>query len=227
MEKDGRPMPTDRSAATPSPQPLLKRVVNALKVAVVPPVGYQIIHMLRRTMTWRIEGAEHVDRLFREEKRVILAFWHAQQLMMPLALPGLEAHVLISQHRDGELIRRIVARFGLDAVRGSSTRGGAEAFRQLIRLGRSGGNLVLTPDGPKGPRQVAKVGVVQLARATGLPIIPMAFGCSKKNSSRAGIGSSCPTRSHGASFCWGRRSACRLTPQQTTWSVSAGSWKTR
>ena len=180
MEKDGRPMPTDRSAATPSLQPLLKRVVNALKVAVVPPVGYQIIHMLRRTMTWRIEGAEHVDRLFREEKRVILAFWHAQQLMMPLALPGLEAHVLISQHRDGELIRRIVARFGLDAVRGSSTRGGAEAFRQLIRLGRSGGNLVLTPDGPKGPRQVAKVGVVQLARATGLPIIPMAFGCSKK-----------------------------------------------
>ena len=193
----------------------------------VPPVGYQIIHMLRRTMTWRIEGAEHVDRLFREEKRVILAFWHAQQLMMPLALPGLEAHVLISQHRDGELIRRIVARFGLDAVRGSSTRGGAEAFRQLIRLGRSGGNLVLTPDGPKGPRQVVKVGVVQLARATGLPIIPMAFGCSKKNSSRAGTGSSCPIRSRGASFSWGRRSACRPTPRPTTLSVSAGSWKTR
>ena len=220
-------MTTDRSAAAPQTQPLLKRVVNALKVAVVPPVGYQIIQMLRRTMTWRTEGSEHVNRLFAEEKRVILAFWHAQQLMMPLAIPGLEAHVLISQHRDGELIRRIVARFGLDAVRGSSTRGGAEAFRQLIRLGRPGGNLVLTPDGPKGPRQVAKVGVVQLARATGLPIIPMAFGCSKKNSSRAGTGSSCPIRSRGASFSWGRRSACRPTPRPTTLSVSAGSWKTR
>jgi len=220
-------MTTDRSAAALQPQPLLKRVVNALKVAVVPPVGYQIIQMLRRTMTWRTEGSEHVNRLFAEEKRVILAFWHAQQLMMPLAIPGLEAHVLISQHRDGELIRRIVARFGLDAVRGSSTRGGAEAFRQLIRLGRSGGNLVLTPDGPKGPRQVVKVGVVQLARATGLPIIPMAFGCSKKNSSRAGTGSSCPIRSRGASFSWGRRSACRPTPRPTTLSVSAGSWKTR
>ncbi|HQX22007.1 MAG TPA: lysophospholipid acyltransferase family protein [Nitrospira sp.] len=220
-------MTTDRSAAAPQPQPLLKRVVNALKVAVVPPVGYQIIQMLRRTMTWRTEGSEHVNRLFAEEKRVILAFWHAQQLMMPLAIPGLEAHVLISQHRDGELIRRIVARFGLDAVRGSSTRGGAEAFRQLIRLGRSGGNLVLTPDGPKGPRQVAKVGVVQLARATGLPIIPMAFGCSKKNSSRAGTGSSCPIRSRGASFSWGRRSACRPTPRPTTLSVSAASWKRR
>ncbi len=220
-------MTTDRSAAAPQPQPLLKRVVNALKVAVVPPIGYRIIQMLRRTMTWRTEGSEHVNRLFAEEKRVILAFWHAQQLMMPLAIPGLEAHVLISQHRDGELIRRIVARFGLDAVRGSSTRGGAEAFRQLIRLGRSGGNLVLTPDGPKGPRQVVKVGVVQLARATGLPIIPMAFGCSKKNSSRAGTGSSCPIRSRGASFSWGRRSACRPTPRPTTLSVSAGSWKTR
>ena len=220
-------MTTDRSAAAPQPQPLLKRVVNALKVAVVPPVGYQIIQMLRRTMTWRTEGSEHVNRLFAEEKRVILAFWHAQQLMMPLAIPGLEAHVLISQHRDGELIRRIVARFGLDAVRGSSTRGGAEAFRQLIRLGRSGGNLVLTPDGPKGPRQVAKVGVVQLARATGLPIIPMAFGRSKKNSSRAGTGSLCPIRSRGASFSWGRRSACRPTPRPTTLSMSAGSWKRR
>ena len=220
-------MTTDRSAPAPQPQPLQKRIVNALKVAVVPPVGYQIIQMLRRTMTWRTEGSEHVNRLFAEEKRVILAFWHAQQLMMPLAIPGLEAHVLISQHRDGELIRRIVARFGLDAVRGSSTRGGAEAFRQLIRLGRSGGNLVLTPDGPKGPRQVAKVGVVQLARATGLPIIPMAFGCSKKNSSRAGTGSSCPIRSRGACFFWGRRSACRPTPRPTTLSVSAGSWKRR
>ena len=82
-------MTTDRSAPAPQPQPLQKRIVNALKVAVVPPVGYQIIQMLRRTMTWRTEGSEHVNRLFAEEKRVILAFWHAQQLMMPLAIPGL------------------------------------------------------------------------------------------------------------------------------------------
>ena len=193
----------------------------------VPPVGYQIIQMLRRTMTWRTEGSEHVNRLFAEEKRVILAFWHAQQLMMPLAIPGLEAHVLISQHRDGELIRRIVARFGLDAVRGSSTRGGAEAFRQLIRLGRSGGNLVLTPDGPKGPRQVVKVGVVQLARATGLPIIPMAFGCSKKNSSRAGIGSWSRIPGPQGSPHGALPPGAPPTPRPTTLSVSAGSWKTR
>jgi lysophospholipid acyltransferase (LPLAT)-like uncharacterized protein len=204
---------------------MLQQAANALKVAVVPPVGYHIIRLLGRTMTLHIEGAEQLTRRFAQGQRVILAFWHAQQLMMPLGFPGLEAHVLISQHRDGELIRRIVARFGLDAVRGSSTRGGADAFRKLIRLGRSGYNLVLTPDGPKGPRQIAKVGVVQLARATGLPIVPMAFGCSKKNSSRAGTGSSCPIRSREAAFSTGRRSPFRLTRPLTTWSATAGSWK--
>ncbi len=220
--------PAQTPAATPAPKPsLLKRATNAVKVAVVPPVGYHVIRLLSRTMTLRVEGAEHLSERFAEGKRVILAFWHAQQLMMPLAFPGLEAHVLISQHRDGELIRRIVARFGLDAVRGSSTRGGAEAFRKLIRLGRSGYNLVLTPDGPKGPRHTAKVGVVQLARATGLPIVPMAFGCSKKNSSRVGIASSCPIRSRGALSGSDRRSSFRPTRPLTTWSAIAGSWKRR
>ena len=217
---------TNRSPAAPQPkQALTKRLTNALKLAVVPPVGYAVIRLLQRTMGWRTEGREHVSRIFAQGQQAILAFWHAQQLMMPLAIPGLKAHILISQHRDGELICRIVARFGLDAVRGSSTRGGAEAFRRLVRLGRSGGNLVLTPDGPKGPRQVAKVGVVQLARATGLPIVPMAFGCSKKNSSRAGTGSSCPIHSRRGSSSLGHRLQCRRMHPLRTWSACAGSWK--
>ncbi|MGH7220344.1 MAG: lysophospholipid acyltransferase family protein, partial [Nitrospiraceae bacterium] len=146
-------------------------------------------------------GHEHVDALYRQGQHIIIAFWHAQQLMAPMGYRGTEANVLISQHQDGEIIARIIARFGLWAVRGSSTRGGAFALRELIRLGRSGADLVVTPDGPKGPRQVAKLGVVQLAKATGLPIVPVAFSCSKKNSLRAGIGSW--SRIHGpeASIC--------------------------
>ncbi len=218
-------MTNDPSATPPQPA-LMKRVTNALKVAVVPPVGYQVIRLLGRTMTLRIEGLEELSRNMAQGQRVILAFWHAQQLMMPLGFPGLEAHVLISQHRDGEMIRRIVARFGLDAVRGSSTRGGAEALRKLIRLGRSGYNLVLTPDGPKGPRQIAKIGVVQLARATALPIVPMAFGCSKKNSLRAGTASSCRIPSREPASTTGLPSAFHPTRPLTTWSGIAGSWKT-
>lgn len=139
-------------------------------------------------MRCETRGHEAVDALYREGRHIILAFWHAQQLMIPIGYRGTGSHVLISQHGDGEIIARIIARFGHDTVRGSSTRGGAGALRALIKLGRSGRDVVVTPDGPKGPRHVVKLGVIQLAKATGLPIVPLAFACSKKNSLRAGTG---------------------------------------
>ena len=162
----------------------------------------------------RIEtrGHEAVDALYREGRHIILAFWHAQQLMIPTGYRGTGSHVLISQHGDGEIIARIIARFGHDAVRGSSTRGGAGALRTLIKLGRSGRDVVVTPDGPKGPRQVAKLGVVQLAKATGLPIVPLAFACSKKNSSRAGIASWSRIHLPEACFSTGNLSGSRVKP---------------
>ncbi|MFO0772246.1 MAG: lysophospholipid acyltransferase family protein [Nitrospiraceae bacterium] len=203
---------------------LMKPVITRLKFALVPPFGYGVIRSLHASMRWRVEGAEHVDGLLRQGKRMIITFWHAQQLMMPYAYRGSEAHVLISRHGDGELICRIIARFGLQAVRGSSTRGGTEALRELIRLGRSGVDLVITPDGPKGPRQVAKLGVIQLAKATGLPIVPLAFGCSKKNSLRAGTVSSCPIRSRKESFFGGSPSRCRATRRLRKWSACVRSW---
>ncbi|MBY0246122.1 MAG: lysophospholipid acyltransferase family protein [Nitrospiraceae bacterium] len=165
---------------------LKKRVVQWVKCSLLPPVAASVIRGVAQSMRCETHGHEAVDALYREGRHIILAFWHAQQLMIPIGYRGAGSHVLISQHGDGEIIARIIARFGHQAVRGSSTRGGAGALRALIRLGRSGQDVVVTPDGPKGPRHVAKLGVIQLAKATGLPIVPLAFACSKKNSSRAG-----------------------------------------
>jgi lysophospholipid acyltransferase (LPLAT)-like uncharacterized protein len=158
----------------------MKRVEKWLKLSVFPTIGASVIRGLGRSMRIETKGQESIDALYQDGKRVIIAFWHARQLMMPLTYRGTQAHILISQHQDGEIIARIVERFGFKAVRGSSTRGGVEALRELIRLGRSGVDLVVTPDGPKGPAQVAKMGVIQLAWASGLPIVPLTFGCSKK-----------------------------------------------
>ena len=155
-------------------------MLNWLKLNVLPPIGAGIIRLLGWTMRVRTEGADQVDALYQQGHHLIIAFWHGQQLMMPLTYRGTGAHILISQHRDGELIHRIVSRFGFRSVRGSTTRGGASALRDLIRLGRTGADLVVTPDGPKGPRHVAQMGVVQLAQVTGLPIVPLTFSCSKK-----------------------------------------------
>ena len=167
----------------------LKRVECWAKLAVLPPAGAAVIRALGRSMRIETRGHEHVDRLYRKGKRFIIAFWHARQLMMPLSYRGTLAHILISQRQDGEIIARIVERFGLRAVRGSSTRGGVPALRELIRLGRSGVDLVVTPDGPKGPPQVAKLGVIQLGRAVRAADYSAGVRLLKKNFSRVGIAS--------------------------------------
>jgi lysophospholipid acyltransferase (LPLAT)-like uncharacterized protein len=188
--------------------PRLKRFEAWLKLSLFPPIGAAIIRALGGSMRIESRGQEQVDALYSDGKNIILAFWHAQQLMIPFGYRGPGSHVLISQHQDGEIIARIIASFGHRAVRGSSTRGGAAALRELIRLGRSGKDVVVTPDGPKGPAQMAKMGVIQLARASGLPIVPLAFGCSKKNTSRAGIASWFLSHAPMASFFGALRSMC-------------------
>jgi lysophospholipid acyltransferase (LPLAT)-like uncharacterized protein len=77
--------------------------------------------------------------------------------------------VLISQHRDGELIARIAERLGYATGRGSSTRGGEEGARDMLRLAEEGRVLAITPDGPRGPAEKVKPGLVFLASRTGLP----------------------------------------------------------
>lgn len=192
-----------------------------VKFSVLPPVGASLIRGIAGSMRLETRGHQAVDALYQEGHHIILTFWHSQQLMIPLGYRGTGSHVLISQHGDGEIIARIIARFGHDTVRGSSTRGGAGAMRALIKLGRSGHDLVVTPDGPKGPRQVAKIGVVQLAKATGLPIVPLAFACSKKNSSRVGIDSWSRIHSPTVHIAGARPSGCREKPMTPCWKRHA------
>jgi lysophospholipid acyltransferase (LPLAT)-like uncharacterized protein len=202
-----------------------KRVQQWVKCSLLPPVAAALIRAVARSMRYETRGHEAVDAVYREGRHIILAFWHAQQLMIPIGYRGTGSHVLISQHGDGEIIARIIARFGHDAVRGSSTRGGAGALRALIKLGRSGRDVVVTPDGPKGPRHVVKLGVIQLAKATGLPIVPLAFACSKKNSSRAGTGTWSRTRSPGAYSSTEIRSGFRV--RRITWRSKRPAWNWR
>lgn len=191
-----------------------KRAVRWAVCSLLPPIAAVLIRVLFATMRCETRGHEAVDALYREGRHIVLAFWHAQQLMIPMGYRGKGSHVLISQHGDGEIIARIIARFGHQAVRGSSTRGGASALRTLIKVGRAGHDVVVTPDGPRGPRQVAKLGVIQLAKATGLPIIPLAFACSKKNSSRVGIDTW--SRIHSQKGCFSMESLSGFPRRRTT-----------
>jgi lysophospholipid acyltransferase (LPLAT)-like uncharacterized protein len=117
--------------------------------------------------------------LWQNNETVIIAFWHDQLLLMVQGYRGPGAKILISASKDGELIARTMHHFGQGAVRGSSNRGGRQAFKALLELAREPVDLVITPDGPKGPRHEVKEGVVQLARISGRPVIPMAFAASR------------------------------------------------
>jgi lysophospholipid acyltransferase (LPLAT)-like uncharacterized protein len=177
---------------------------------VVPGLAAVFIRGLHRTLRIRHTGSESVERLRSEGRRFILAFWHAHLLMMVYARYPLPVVAMISRHRDGELIARTVEKFGASAARGSTTRGGGAALREMIRNAR-GSTLATTPGVPKGPRRVAQRGVVQVAQATGNPIIPIAFIAQKKNSSARGIVSRFHFHSVAHSFSTAKLSKCRAS----------------
>jgi len=176
-------------------------MVNWLKLSVLPVVAAWGIRLLGKTMDVSTVGGGAVDTLSRQGTPIIIAFWHGRQLMMPLAYRGTSGSILISQHRDGEIIARIMKYFGFDAIRGSSTRGGFQAIRQLLKVARQGQDVIVTPDGPRGPACQVQAGVIYLAKVTGFPIVPLTFAYSKKKSFQAGTGFRFLTLEEKGSMC--------------------------
>lgn len=158
---------------------MLKKVLDKILLAVVPFLGAGLIRFLYGSLRIDTVGAEHPQAFWDRGGQVILSFWHDQLLLMACGYHGPGAKILISASKDGELIARTMAYFGQDAVRGSSSRGGRAAFRHLLGLAKEPFDLVITPDGPRGPRHEVKEGVVQLARLSGRPVVPMAFAASR------------------------------------------------
>ncbi len=163
------------------------------------------IRALHATLRVRHVHVENIEKT----PQYIVAFWHAHLLLMLHSRYRRPITVMISQSKDGEYIARVFDWYGVDSARGSSTRGGSAALRDLIRAAREGKNIVFTPDGPKGPARIAKDGVVYAAQATGLPVVPIAFAAKKKSCSVRGTAWSSRTRSHAPSSCTASRSSCR------------------
>jgi lysophospholipid acyltransferase (LPLAT)-like uncharacterized protein len=150
-------------------------------LTLAPVVAATAVRVLGVTLRLSVIGLEALP-LGRERRPVIYALWHGRLLMLPWAGARFAAargarriRVLASRSRDGELIARFVRRFGLEAVRGSSSRGGATALRALAAALRAGDDVVVAPDGPRGPRHRVQPGLPALAALTGAPVVPVAF----------------------------------------------------
>ncbi|MEL0110244.1 MAG: lysophospholipid acyltransferase family protein [Rickettsiales bacterium] len=139
----------------------------------------QYIKFVWSTGRWKIVGENVPDRLLEAGEPFIATFWHGRLIMMAFSWKRCDlVHMLISGHRDGQLVSGMMSHFGSKSVFGSSTRGGAAAFIQLVRLLKEGEVVGITPDGPRGPRMRANSGVVSLAKIAGAPIVPLTFSAS-------------------------------------------------
>jgi len=119
-----------------------------------------------------------VDPKYGSDQPRIYVFWH-EYILIPLYLRGhCDLAMLLSRHRDADILTRVAYHMGFDCVRGSTNRGAAAALLELSRLGRSM-HLTITPDGPRGPRRKLAVGAVFLASKLGLPIVPLGLGVDR------------------------------------------------
>jgi len=157
---------------------LKKRVAAYLSGSVGSWLLYSLIWLIYRTMRITFVGKDIMPGFTARGESFVAAFWHGRLFLIPFTYPGCAMNVLISIHRDGEIIANVMKRFGFSLVRGSSKKGGTAALREMLQLLKDNKPLAITPDGPKGPVEVMKPGVAQVARLSGKAVIPMTFSAS-------------------------------------------------
>ena len=142
-------------------------------------LGTWVLYALGATWRVKVHGRQGLLDRAPTDSRVVLTLWHGQML------PILWAHrqptgVMISEHKDGEIIARIVGRFGFFGVRGSSSRGGTRALLEAVQVLKRGADMAITPDGPRGPRHSFAAGALVLAHRAGVPVVSLVAHVDRK-----------------------------------------------
>jgi len=139
-------------------------------------LGFGIYRLWARTIRLRVEDPHDVIGFVRNQP-VIFAIWHNRLLMLPRvfdpSFPTRQSYGLISASRDGDFIANWIERSGYGTIRGSSSRKGVIALRQLMDTLAANGNVLFTPDGPRGPVYAVSQGVIFLAQTSGATIVPI------------------------------------------------------
>jgi lysophospholipid acyltransferase (LPLAT)-like uncharacterized protein len=151
-------------------------------------IAAQYIRLVWATGRWEIRNGATPEQYWSQGKPFIIAFWHGRMLILPCMWPTTsKMHMLISMHRDGEMIARAIGYFGHGTVRGSAAKpgsdkekGGAAALRGMLKALKANEYVGITPDGPRGPRMRATDGIVTVARVSGVPVIPCSYSARSR-----------------------------------------------
>jgi lysophospholipid acyltransferase (LPLAT)-like uncharacterized protein len=134
----------------------------------------KLVRLWHRTMRVRIEYADPSVCPFETDKGNLYCFWHEALIPGASIFANANINVLVSESRDGEYIARVIEKLGFQTVRGSTSRGGTKALRELLRT-VADHNLAITPDGPRGPRHKFQPGAVFLGSRTQTRLVPIGF----------------------------------------------------
>jgi lysophospholipid acyltransferase (LPLAT)-like uncharacterized protein len=153
--------------------------VSETRVRWIVRAGTLLIRLLG--MSWRVRtlNDEAVGPMRASGRRVIFTLWHGELLPLLWAHRGQGIAVVISEHRDGEIIARIAERLGYTTVRGSTSRGGGRALIGLMRAIQAGHDGAVTPDGPRGPAHVFAPGAAIAAQRTGASLLMVRAAASR------------------------------------------------
>lgn len=142
-------------------------------------IARPLLLLYRYSLHITVYRRQIVQQCRQKGENILYSFWHENMILPLLVHEKQGINVLVSQHFDGEIIATILKTFGYSSIRGSSTRGGKEAFDVMKKkVNTSRAEIAFTPDGPQGPRREAKLGIVRLAAQTGSPIVPIAVAAS-------------------------------------------------
>ena len=162
----------------------MRRLFKQFLAESSPPLIAVLLRIFALALRFRVEDPHNLLTRDPDQPR-IWAFWHNRILMMPYLYarlcPGRRMLMMVSRSRDGEFITRIMNRFGIDGARGSSSRGGSDALRELLReLERpQARDIGITPDGPRGPRETVQDGLLALAANSRRSICPITLQYSR------------------------------------------------
>ncbi|HUF48805.1 MAG TPA: lysophospholipid acyltransferase family protein [Vicinamibacterales bacterium] len=148
------------------------------KAALIAALGWPVIEGLGGTYHWHTVGAEYRASVQAAGRPPVLGFWHGRSLEAILYFRDSGVTAMTSQNFDGEWISRLMERFGHEAARGSTSRGGSRALVVMRRALERGRAAAFTLDGPRGPAKIAQPGAIWLAGATGHPLLPVHFEAS-------------------------------------------------
>ena len=159
---------------TPPATPVAEASVDApsAKMRWIVRLGALLVRILASTWRVRVIGDAWLRGEREAGRAVIITLWHGQMLPLLYQHRGEGVAILISEHRDGEIIARIATALGHRTVRGSTTRGAGRALLSMVRQVESGQDIAVTPDGPRGPAKSFAPGALIVAQRTGAAIVP-------------------------------------------------------